>query len=211
MAAGQAAGKRLKYFFLKTEGQEENLISTKPYVISHQGPRGFITAYSQNGRFLYSTFHRFFRDDLLSFLKKHGVETKIERGGRVFPASDDARDVVRAFVSYLTDNKVQIKFGHRVTNIDVQNSAITGVRTEKADYPAGAVILATGGSSYPATGSTGDGYRIAQSLGHTIEKLRPGLVPLIVEEVDLAKSMQGVSLRNVTLTAYQCQADEIEQ
>jgi predicted Rossmann fold flavoprotein len=93
----------------------------------------------------------------------------------------------------------------------VQDGHVAGVATDKGEYSARSVILAAGGASWPATGSTGDGYRIAAVLGHTIVKLRPALVPLVVEELELAKSMQGVSLKNVRLTAYPCRAEEIEQ
>jgi len=137
------------------------------------------------------------------------VATKTERGGRIFPASDDARDVVKAFRHFLADHKVEVRTDIKVTDICTENGRITGVKTDKTDFPARAVILATGGASWPATGSTGDGYKIAKTLGHTIVKLRPALVPLVVREVDLARSMQGVSLKNVSLTAYQCQTDEI--
>ena len=170
----------------------------------------FIAMYGSNGRFLHRAFHRFFRDDLLAFLGRHGVETKTERGGRVFPASDDARDVVRAFRQYMADHGVELRTGTRVTGIQVDGGRVGGVQTEKGMLPAAAVVLATGGASYPETGSTGDGYRLAASLGHTITKLRPALVPLVVHEVRLARSMQGVSLRNVRLTAYACPADEID-
>jgi predicted flavoprotein YhiN len=98
----------------------------------------------------------------------------------------------------------------RATAIQVEQERVKGVQTEQGIYPAAAVILATGGASYPSTGSTGDGYRMAEAVGHTIIKLRPSLVPLAVREVQLARSMQGVSLRNVRLTAYQCRADEID-
>ena len=170
----------------------------------------FIAMYGTNGRFLRNTFHRYFHDDLLAFLKRYGVETKTEPDGRIFPASDDARDVVKAFKQYLADHVVQMHTGVRATGIRVEGGHVTGVQTDKGIYPAAAVILAAGGASYPGTGSTGDGYRIAEAVGHTIIKLRPSLVPLAVEEVQLARSMQGVSLRSVRLTAYQCQADEID-
>ncbi|MBU2009242.1 MAG: NAD(P)/FAD-dependent oxidoreductase [Chloroflexi bacterium] len=169
----------------------------------------FIAMYGPNGRFLYSAFHCFFRDDLLAFLRRYGVETKGERGGRVFPASDDARDVVKAFRQYMADYGVQLRTDTRVTGIQVDSGGVVGVQTEEGTLPATAVVLATGGASYPETGSTGDGYRLAAALGHTITKLRPALVPLVVHEVQWAKSMQGVSLRNVRLTAYQCPAEEI--
>jgi predicted Rossmann fold flavoprotein len=169
----------------------------------------FILAYGPNGRFLYSAFKQFFREDLLAWLQRYGVETKIERGGRIFPASDDAHDVVAAFIKYLDDNRVKLRKLIRVKAIRVENREVTGVSTEKGDFDAGAVILAAGGSSWPATGSTGDGYNLARSLGHNIIRLRPALVPLVVKEVELAKSMQGVSLKNVCLTAYRCPAEEI--
>jgi len=171
----------------------------------------FIAMYGANGRFLYRAFHRFFRDDLLALLGRYGLETKTERGGRIFPASDDAGDVVRALRSYLADGKVKMRTGVRVNKILVRDGGVTGVRASTGEmFPANAVILATGGASYPETGSTGDGYRLAEALGHTIVKLRPALVPLVVKEVALAKSMQGVSLRNVRLTAFQCLADDID-
>jgi predicted flavoprotein YhiN len=170
----------------------------------------FIAMYGSNGRFLRNVFHRYFRDHLLEFLRRYGVDTKTEPDGRIFPASDDARDVVKAFKQYLADHDVQMRTGIRATAIQVERKRIKGVQTEQGVCPAAAVILATGGASYHSTGSTGDGYRMAEAVGHTIVRLRPSLVPLAVHEVQLAKSMQGVSLRSVRLTAYQCKADEID-
>jgi predicted flavoprotein YhiN len=138
------------------------------------------------------------------------VETKIERGGRVFPVSDRAEDVVSAFKKYLMDHGVEIRRHSRVTGIETRNKQLRGVTMADGKCRAGAVILAAGGSTYPATGSTGDGYTMAAALGHTITKLRGALVPLVVEEIPLAKSLQGVSLRNVRLTAFQCRADKID-
>jgi predicted flavoprotein YhiN len=170
----------------------------------------FIAMYGSNGRFLRNVFHRYFRDDLLAFMRRYNVESKTEPDGRIFPASDDARDVVKAFKQYLADHDVQMRTGIRATAIQVERKRIKGVQTEQGVCPAAAVILATGGASYPGTGSTGDGYRMAAAASHTITRLRPALVPLAVHEVQLARSMQGVSLRNVRLTAYQCKADEID-
>jgi len=169
----------------------------------------FIAMYGSNGRFLYSVFNHYFRDDLLAFLRRYGVETKAERGGRIFPASDDARDVVKAFERCLVHNGVQMQTHVQATDILVDSGHVVGVQTKSKMYPAAAVILATGGSSFPGTGSAGDGYRMAAAVGHTITKLRPALVPLVVREVQRAKSMQGVSLRNIRMTAYQCAADDI--
>ncbi len=169
----------------------------------------FIGMYGPNGRFLYGAFHRFFRDDLLAFFARYGVETKTERGGRIFPVSDSASDVLKVLERYMADHGVEVRRA-RVTGLQIHEGKIEKVYTEKGQFPAMAVILAAGGSSFPATGSTGDGYRIAGETGHTIVPLRPALVPLVVREIELARSMQGVSLRNVRLTAYQCRAERID-
>jgi predicted Rossmann fold flavoprotein len=214
MAAGRAAecGARVLLLEKMKQPGKKILISGKSRcnLTNLREMEEFILAFGPNGRFLYSSFSRFFRDDLLDFMKRLGVETKSERGGRVFPASDDAKEVVEAFKRYLEDTRVKLETNTRVSAILTKNGEVCGVKTEQGDYPCEAVILATGGSSWPATGSTGDGYRMAEALGHTIVKLRPGLVPLVVEEVALAKSMQGVSLKNICLTAYQGQADSID-
>jgi len=170
----------------------------------------FISMYGPNGLFLRNVFHRYFRSDLLAFMKHYGVETKTEPDGRIFPASDDARDVVKAFQRYLADHGVQMRTGVRATGIRAEKKRVIGIQTEQGEYDAAAVILATGGASYPGTGSTGDGYRMAKAVGHAVTRLRPALVPLVVQEVQLARSMQGVSLRNIRLTAFRCRADEID-
>ncbi|MHB8995083.1 MAG: BaiN/RdsA family NAD(P)/FAD-dependent oxidoreductase [Armatimonadota bacterium] len=170
----------------------------------------FLAAYGPNGRFLRGPFSRFFRDELLELLRKHGVETQDERGGRVFPVSGNAEDVVVAFERFMAEGGVEVRTDVRVAGIETDGTRVTGVRTTGGVVPASAVILATGGSSYTVTGSTGDGYVMAEKLGHTIVPLRPALVPLIVEEIPLAKSMQGVSLKNVRLTAFQGRAEDID-
>lgn len=172
--------------------------------------KDFIAMYGKNGRFLYSAFHHFFRPELLKFLESYGVATKLERGGRIFPVSDDARDVVRALERYLADNHVEIKLNITVTAIQKKKAGLFEVSTSGDMYAAKAVILATGGASWPQTGSTGDGYKISSRLGHNIVELKPALVPLIVEEIDLAKSMEGLSLRNVRATAFRGRAQEID-
>ena len=214
MAAGRAAELGADVLLLeKTEHPGQKiLISGKARcnLTNIKDLDDFIAMYGQNGCFLYSTFSCYFRDDLLALLGRYGVETKTERGGRIFPASDDARDVVRALGRYLADNGVRTQTCARVTDILVDTGCIAGVQCELKTYPATAVILAPGGASYPVTGSTGDGYRMAAVIGHTIMRLRPALVPLVVFETERAGSMQGVSLRNVRLTAYRCAADEIK-
>jgi predicted Rossmann fold flavoprotein len=220
MAAGRAAEKGAKVLLLeKTDSPGHKIMisgKTRCNLTNSRELADFIKAYGPNGSFLYSVFNRFFREDLLAFMKSYGVETKAERGGRIFPASDNAHDVVRALERYMADHGVQLETNARVTGIltgtcnGEPTVAVCGVRTEKKDYPAAGVILAAGGASFPATGSSGDGYRLAGALGHTIVKLRPGLVPLAVEETGLAQSMQGVGLRNVRLTAYRCRSEEID-
>ena len=214
MAAGRAAELGAEVLLLEKMKRpgKKILISgrTRCNLTNTRGLADFISMYGPNGRFLYNAFHRYFRNDLLTFLKRYGVETRTEPDGRIFPTSEDADDMVKAFKRYLADHRVQMHTDVRATGIRVEGGRVTGVQTEKGIYPAAAVILATGGASYPSTGSTGDGYRIAETVGHTVIKLRPGLVPLAVHEVQRARSMQGVSLRNVRLTAYQCRANEID-
>jgi predicted flavoprotein YhiN len=170
----------------------------------------FVAMYGSNGRFLYSAFGRFFRDELLGLMERYGVDTRVEPDGRVFPASNRAEDVMNALRRYTEECGVRLRTGARVTGIQVAGQRVTGVEIGQEPVPAAAVILATGGASYPETGSSGDGYRLAAELGHTIVKLRPALVPLVVHEMELAKSMQGISLKNVRLTACQCAADQID-
>jgi predicted Rossmann fold flavoprotein len=215
LAAGRAAQKGANVLLLEKmdAAGKKILISgkTRCNLTNSAELEEFILAYGANGAFLYNAFSRFFSYELLDLLKKYGVETKTERGGRIFPSSDNSADVVRAFERYLSEFKVQIKTGIRVTGFRLKGGKIKAVETDKGDYLAGAVVLAAGGSSFPATGSTGDGYRLAESLGHTIIKLRPALVPLVVQEVDLAASMMGVSLRNVQLNAYRCSSKDIDR
>lgn len=153
-----------------------------------------------NGSFLYSSFHAFNNQEMISFLAEQGVETKVERGGRVFPVSDKAQDVVQAFLQALAKTKVTIKTSQTVKKILIQEGKVYGVATaDHQVHECDAVILATGGSSYPGTGSSGDGYIMAQKIGHTIVPLKPSLVPLEVSE-EWIQELQGLSLKNVTAT-----------
>lgn len=215
IAAGRAAemGARVLLLEKMLKPGKKILISgkTRCNLTNSKALEEFIAMYGRNGRFLYSAFSRFFRDDLLAFLQRYGVKTSTESDGRIFPASSDASDVVRALERYMAEQGVQLCTISRATAIKVDLGRVTGVESEQGIFPATAVILATGGASFPGTGSTGDGYRMAEALGHTIVKLRPSLVPLMVHESSLARSLQGISLRQVRLTAYQCQAEEIPQ
>ena len=153
-----------------------------------------------NGRFLYSALTRFTPQDTMAFFRELGVPLKVERGNRVFPVSDSAFDITNALERELKRRRVRWA-RDRALHIKTENGAVTAVQGEKDTYPAQAVILATGGVSYPGTGSTGDGYRMAQELGHTVVPPRGSLVPLVCAGSD-CPDMQGLSLRNVELTVY---------
>ena len=153
-----------------------------------------------NGKFLNSSMRAYDNEDVIYFFASQGVPTKVERGQRVFPVSDKAQDVVDAMVHRLHELGVKIETDSPVAEILAQDNLVRAVKLQSgASLKADAVILCTGGASYPGTGSTGDGYRMAQKLGHTLVDIRPSLVPLETEE-EWVKSIQGLSLRNVKAT-----------
>ena len=163
----------------------------------------FLSNVPQNPRFLYSALGAFGVQDTMDFFESRGVPLKTERGNRVFPQSDRSMDIVDAL--YHAVHQAGVMLYHKpVTGIvtDEQTGAVCGVRTEDRVYPADRVIIATGGKSYPLTGSTGDGYRFAQELGHTVTTLWPSLIPLTCSGKDCPR-MQGLSLKNVTLTIFE--------
>lgn len=161
-----------------------------------------------NGRFLYSAFSNFMPQDTIDFFEDYGVPLKVERGNRVFPQSDKASDIVDAMARYLADVGVQIKQA-RVTELLTENGAVKGVKTESDEVLfADCVILATGGKSYPKTGSTGDGYALAQSVGHTVTPLRPSLSALRCRE-GFCSDCSGLSLRNVAITIHDTKKQKI--
>ena len=149
-----------------------------------------------NGKFLTSVLTAFTSVDTINFFEGLGVATKLERGGRVFPVSDSAAEVVEALMHRMDELGVDLRTNTRLTNIIVNKNRVVGVDINGKPERCDAVILATGGASYPATGSTGDGYSIAKRLGHTIVKILPSLVPLETEE-DFVRELQGLSLKNV--------------
>ena len=151
-----------------------------------------------NGRFLYSALNRFTPQDTMAFFEALGVPLKVERGNRVFPVSDRSFDISGALERELRRLKVRI-LRERAAEVTVENGRVTGVRSDRQHHPADTVVLATGGVSYPGTGSTGDGYAMAAELGHTIVAPRGSLVPLESGDADCA-AMQGLSLRNVEAT-----------
>lgn len=159
----------------------------------------FIKNTPGNGKFLYGAYERFTNEDLLQLLHDAGLETKVERGGRVFPASDSALDVRNIFMKLMKHYGVDVHLEEPVKKLLVDDSVVIGVVTDKETYHADAVVIATGGKSYPATGSTGDGYILAAQVGHKITDIRPSLVPIVTEE-SWVKDLMGLSLRNVELS-----------
>lgn len=162
----------------------------------------FIKNTPGNGMFLYSAFNKFTNQDIINFLQEQGLSVKEERGNRIFPVTDKSQDVLNCFEKKLKKLKnVKIMYEMQVLEILVdEEKRITGVKCKnKTIIKADKVILATGGKSYPLTGSTGDGYEIAKKLGHTITKIKPSLVPLETYEQDLHQSLQGLSLKNVKI------------
>ena len=160
----------------------------------------FLSNVPRNPRFLYSALDFFSPQDMMALLEKAGCPVTVQRGRRVFPASEKASDVTRALTGLLSRRGVSVRLGAEAASLALSSGRVSGVRlADGSILPADAVILATGGFSYPATGSTGDGYRMAASLGHSVTDPSPVLVGLETEETWPA-DLQGISLKNVTLT-----------
>lgn len=161
----------------------------------------FIKNTPGNGKFLYSCYQNYTNQDVIRFLREQGLEIKEERGNRVFPITDKSEDVLKCFTKKLKDLQVEIKYDTQVTAILVERNKettkVVAVETNHGKIEAEKVILATGGKSYPLTGSTGDGYKLARELGHTITTIRPSLVPLESYDKNTCQQLQGLSLKNV--------------
>jgi predicted Rossmann fold flavoprotein len=207
MAAGQAAGLGARTLVLeKMERPARKLGITgkgRCNVTNVAPMEDFIAHFGPGGQFLRQAFHRFFAPDLVAFLEQElGLATVTERGGRVFPASESAPQVVGALVRWAQARGATLRTGAPVERVLVEEGRVVGVALRPPGsrlYDADAVILATGGASYPGTGSTGDGYRMAEALGHTVVPIRPALVPLETA-ADVAQRLQGLSLRNVNVS-----------
>jgi len=160
-----------------------------------------------NGRFLNSALHRFSNNDIIYLLESHGLQTKVERGGRVFPVTDKAKDVVDTLLNIYREKGGKLLVDQMVSKILIEDGCVKGVLTNDGNkYTADAVILTTGGASYPGTGSDGNGFTLAKACGHTIIPLKPSLVPL-ESDSEYIKSLQGLSLRNVKVSI--CCGDRI--
>ncbi len=161
----------------------------------------YVANFTPDGRFLINAFNRFFHSDLIDLLNRLGVPTMVERGQRVFPASNRALDVVGALLRFTKEHGVSIIKNCAVKHIRVENNQVIGLDTSRGCFAADRIILAMGGASYPQTGSTGDGFRMAQGLEHTVTPIRPYLVPLLIKE-SYVKDLQGLALKNVRASVY---------
>lgn len=165
----------------------------------------FIKNTPGNGMFLYSCYQNYTNQDIIGFLKEQGLEVKEERGNRIFPVTDKSQDVLKCFTKRLKELNVKIQYNSRVEEIVVKEKEvnatkkIVGVKVNGKYIQADKIILATGGKSYPLTGSTGDGYGMVEKLGHTITNIKPSLVPLEIYDKVICNELQGLSLRNVAI------------
>lgn len=203
MAAGKAAEKGRDVLLLEKNDKVgwKLLISGKGRcnITNNTDIEGLIQNIPGNGNFLYSAFYNFSNEDLMRLLESEGLQLKTERGGRVFPVSDKSRDVVATMLRFIEKRGVKLRLNSPVEAVLAENGAVTGVKLKDGGIlDAGSVILATGGASYPKTGSNGDGYRIAAQLGHTVTPLKPSLIPLITAGKTAAQ-LQGLSLRNISI------------
>lgn len=159
-----------------------------------------ITQYPRNSKFLYSALYTFTNNDIINLVESYGVKTKVERGGRVFPVSDSAHDVVAALKKYALRKNVSL-VKDTVRELIIRDNAAVGVVTERGITEGDSVIVCTGGKSYPATGSTGDGYRFALQAGHTVTETRASLIPVVTKE-KWVRDIMGLSLKNIGIAAY---------
>lgn len=205
LAAGRAAelgGKVLILEKMRTEGRKLLITGKGRCNVTNAAAIGeFITHVFPNGKFLRNAFSQFFSKDIIDLLEKYGVETTLERGGRYFPTSNKSLDILRALLKWVNDLGVEIQCGQRVEKLLVEEDKIVGVRANGAVFNTEKVILATGGKSYPATGSTGDGYELARQIGHKIEKPIPALVP-VETKGSIAQNLQGLNLKNVSAVVW---------
>ncbi|WP_346863932.1 NAD(P)/FAD-dependent oxidoreductase [uncultured Draconibacterium sp.] len=205
LAAGRAAELGAKVLILeKMRSEGRKLLITgkgRCNVTNSAGISEFIPHVFPNGRFLKNAFSQYFSKDIIELLEKYKVELTLERGGRYFPTSQKAMDILQALLKWVNELGVTIQCGMRVEKLLVNEGQIQGVRAGGEEFFAGKVIVATGGKSYPATGSTGDGYELARQVGHSIEKPIPALVP-VETKGGVAQKLQGLNLKNVNAVVW---------
>ena len=217
MAAGQAASLGVRTLLLEKmdrPGRKLEITGKGRCNLTNIEPLDpFIKHFNREGRFLYSAFSRYFSQDLIAFFDHLGVQTTVERGGRVFPVSNDAQEIVNALVRWVDSQGADRQSGIRATDLIVTDGGVVGFKAQamrdrvhrQSDsppsslrYESKSILLSTGGASYPGTGSTGDGYQLARRVGHTIIPIRPALVPIDTAG-NLAQRMQGLTLKNVSV------------
>ena len=159
----------------------------------------FIKNTPGNGMFLYSVYKQFTNQDIIELLRDEGLEVKEERGNRIFPVTDKSIDVLKCFTKRIKKLNIKVEYETKVEEILVEDNKVIGVIANGKTIKTDKVILATGGKSYPLTGSTGDGYELVRKLGHTITDIKPSLVPLECYDIEMCKKLQGLSLRNVNI------------
>lgn len=209
IAAGRAAemgGKVLILEKMERAGRKLLITGKGRCNITNEAPISeFLKHIHPNARILKHAFSNFFNNDFVSLLGSQGLETVTERGGRIFPLTDKSSDVVNALLKWVSSKEVTISYQERVEEIITENNQIKGIASvkngQRQQYLCNHVIICTGGNSYPATGSNGDGYRFAKALGHTVTPILPALVP-IETEGPLAPELQGLSLKNVNASIW---------
>ncbi len=205
LAAGRAAqlgGKVLILEKMRQEGRKLMITGKGRCNITNSAEIGeFITHVFPKGKFLRNAFSQFFSADIIALLEQYGLDVTLERGGRYFPTNNKAPDVLKAILKWVHELGVEIQTGYQVEKLIVEDSCITGLQANGQVFNTSKVIIATGGKSYPATGSTGDGYELARRVGHKINKVIPALVP-VETEGQTAKKLQGLNLKNVRATIW---------
>jgi len=205
MAAGQAALAGADVTILEKMGGagKKILISGKGRcnITNNSEVNQFLTHFNRNGRFLHQPFSQFFAPELMTFFENLGLSLITERGDRVFPASGNSHDVVSTLLRWLKSLNVTIRFNTPVTSLILNNGSVQGVRAKGQNVHSDSVILATGGSSYPSTGSSGDGYVLLENAGHTIVPLRPALIPLVVKD-SMVHTLAGLDVKNTGLRIF---------
>jgi predicted Rossmann fold flavoprotein len=205
LAAGRAAEKGQRVLILEKmerEGRKLLITGKGRCNITNDAPVSeFIKHVYPQGRFLKNAFSQFFSKDIIELIENHGTDVALERGGRYFPASNQSKDVLQAILRWVKKYNVEILYHHKAEKLIVEDDKIKGIQSNGKTFTTSNIIIATGGKSYPATGSTGEGYELVKPLGHTITTPRPSLVPLETKG-NTASRLQGLSLKNATAAVW---------